>query len=661
MGAEVSEESERVSPGPEGNGAGADPAALALALGFAAQNERVAAKAEAYLESQKRLSDLQTARLEAQDRHFREEAELELSHLRLRRFSGWAKAIFEASVGLLAVAALCGLGITVWDAAHADGLVIEEFSVPPDLAAKGMTGQAVASLMLDKLTTMQNATASFRPAKSYSNNWGNDLKVEIPDTGVSLGEAYRFLRGWLGHETRISGEVYWIDKNIAINVRATGGSGATLTGPGSDLDALVQKASEKVYGDSQPYRYANYLYHYAQVPRPQEAKAIFNRLIADPNPLEQAWAWTGLSQIYSVIDGNDLAAFAALRKAIAVYPDFPLGHANLSGIDMELGHDEAALAEKKVTQQLLVRTSVPEIRSDLLGYMRTANQASIAELLGDYAQTENLAAIALGLANNRDADGVRRMVATALAKQHDGAAALAYFAELPPPPFPFDKFRRPQSRLQIDYALENWGGVLASEGSVERNISEIEKAFNLKVLISNGPRLWLAVAKAKTGDNAGAQSLLAATRGDCYDCMRTRGLIAATAKQWGRADYWFAHAVHDAPSIPIAYEDWGRSLLVRGKPNEAIAQFTASNKKGPHFADPLEGWGEALMAKNQSDLALAKFTEAEKYAPNWGRLHLKWGEALFYAGKRDEAKSQFVRAAALDLTPSEKFELARHP
>ena len=67
------------------------------------------------------------------------------------------------------------------------------------------------------------------------------------------------------------------------------------------------------------------------------------------------------------------------------------------------------------------------------------------------------------------------------------------------------------------------------------------------------------------------------------------------------------------------------------------------------------------MAKNQSHLALAKFAEAEKYAPNWGRLHLKWGEALVYAGKPDEAKAQFARAEQLDLTPSEKSELASRP
>ncbi|HYJ35091.1 MAG TPA: hypothetical protein VEV64_02965, partial [Rhizomicrobium sp.] len=115
--------------------------------------------------------------------------------------------------------------------------------------------------------------------------------------------------------------------------------------------------------------------------------------------------------------------------------------------------------------------------------------------------------------------------------------------------------------------------------------------------------------------------------------------------------------VHDAPSIPKAYADWGEAYLERGQPDAAIAKFKQANEKGPHFADPLEYWGEALMAKNRSHLALAKFAEAEKYAPNWGRLHLKWGEALTYAGKKDEAAKQLARAAVLDLTPLEKSEL----
>ena len=128
-----------------------------------------------------------------------------------------------------------------------------------------------------------------------------------------------------------------------------------------------------------------------------------------------------------------------------------------------------------------------------------------------------------------------------------------------------------------------------------------------------------------------------------------------------RADWWFAQSEAQTPSLPLTDLWWGQALLKRGKPDDAIAKFTVANQKGPKFADPLEGWGEALIAKSQSHLALAKFDEADKYAPNWGRLHLKWGEALVYAGKPAEAKAHFARAAQLDLTPSEKSELARHP
>src|SRR5262249_4647575 len=143
--------------------------------------------------------------------------------------------------------------------------------------------------------------------------------------------------------------------------------------------------------------------------------------------------------------------------------------------------------------------------------------------------------------------------------------------------------------------------------------------------------------EARLGKFASAEARIAPTPADCYRCLIARAGIAELKGERGRADFWFARAIADAPSIPFAYSNWGEALLARGKPDDAIVQFRLANRKGPHFADPLEGWCEALMAKNQSHLALAKFAEAEKYAPNWGRLHLKWGEALAYAGKREEA------------------------
>ena len=239
-------------------------------------------------------------------------------------------------------------------------------------------------------------------------------------------------------------------------------------------------------------------------------------------------------------------------------------------------------------------------------------------------------------------------------RAHDGTAARALLAEAIASGPASSKDRRIGLDTDIARAryferanIGDWPAATASArlyAAQIRNdpvISPQLKALKLRLQVAP----LLAHTLANGGDPAGAEAEIAGTPGDCYDCDPHPCADLDGAGQWARADYWFARAVHDGPSLPFAYADWGLSLLARGKPDEAIAKFKLANQKGPHFADPLEGWGEALMAKNQSHLALAKFAEAEKYAPNWGRLHLKWGEALAYAGKRDDAKAQFARAA----------------
>jgi tetratricopeptide (TPR) repeat protein len=159
------------------------------------------------------------------------------------------------------------------------------------------------------------------------------------------------------------------------------------------------------------------------------------------------------------------------------------------------------------------------------------------------------------------------------------------------------------------------------------------------------------------GSDPAAVALAGCSREEADALLRARAQVAALQGQDARADYWFARATAIAPSSPYAESEWGQAPLDRRKPDEAIKKCKLSNQKGPHFADPLEGWGEALMAKNRPHRALEKFAEAEKYAPNWGRLHLKWGEALAWSGNKEEAAKHFARAAALDLTRSEKLAL----
>ena len=169
----------------------------------------------------------------------------------------------------------------------------------------------------------------------------------------------------------------------------------------------------------------------------------------------------------------------------------------------------------------------------------------------------------------------------------------------------------------------------------------------------------IAIADAHLGAFQAAHRVIDTTAGDCYLCMRARGVIAALEGRRQAAAWWFARAIAQAPSIPFAYADWGAMLLHEGQYDAAIAKFALAHDKSPHFADPLEMWGEGLMLKNRSDLALAKFAEADKYAPNWGRLHLKWGEALFYSGKPVEAKAQLAIANGLVMSVADRAALTK--
>jgi tetratricopeptide (TPR) repeat protein len=624
------------------DGERADQLAISLALAGASRT-----KADAFLDDQRH-------HLHEQER----QVGLRLWELRLGVFLRLATAV-------VGVAVAAALGLMVWDAAHSKGLLIEPFSVPPEMAARGLTGQVVAAQLLDKLAIL-GASESSRSTQSYANNWGNDIKVEIPETGVSISELERYLRGWLGHDTRISGEVYRTASGIAVTARA-GSNGATFTGSESDLDALVQKSAEHVFETTQPYRYANYLdRNYNPVgaqERVARATAIYRKLIAGDDPVERAWAWNGLGTIEFNFHQDNRRAAAYYRKALATVPDFTIAYYALASRNGPLGQEEGQLVNLREAARLLRGDSVANLNPKYAGSARLSSDAQVAALLGEFATAIAIAKQGAGLPDDFSVLARGTFINTAMvsmARRHDWRALRAFMRDLGWAEIPA-KGASGGTRVAVDVEGQDWRDILAIEADRERLLAKAggNPQFRSAQNPYDGLRPAFALAQAHLGNFPAAEKLLAPLAPDRDAGLRTRALIAELRSQHARADWWFARSEKQTPSIPFTDVMWGQALLARGQPDAAIEKFKLANQKGPRFADPLEGWGEALMAKNQSHLALAKFTEAEKYAPNWGQLYLKWGEALVYAGKPEEAKAQFGRAAQLDFTPSEKAELAR--
>jgi len=641
-------------------GPGADPMAMALAIEGASVG-----KADRYLDEHTALAGDQRTLIANQNRvlhlqaeEMRAEEPYKLSHFRLRRFSDWAKAAFEFSLGILALALVAGVSALAWNAAHSDGVVIESFAVPPDMAAKGLSGQVIASQTLDKLAAIIISTnGSVRAAKTYSNGASDDIKVEIPETGVSVGEAYRFLKTWLGHETRISGEVWRTASGIAVTARISGQEGATFTGAEADLPALVGKVAEHIARQTQPYRFGVYLL--CSQNRSADTLAVFQELATSGPAQERPWGYVGWANSVRASGGSTVYGVSLLRQALVLQPDNVLVLNNLSGALHGIGHFEESLHLREKELPILSGGASQSVDANVVPSYRQSTQAYIHGDKGALREAVQEMRGALSLRGGGNTAEQYYFLVNSMAALHEvESARFAQVDGLSQSGTAANASQAISARLAVDHEAQDWTALLTHAKALDPLLVSSAAAREL-FLARDAPRI--ALAQAKLGNLTAAETSLKPMSAGCYPCLIARAQVAELQGQHARAHFWFTRATEAGPSLPFAFEAEGRSLLARGKPDDAIAQFILSNKKGPHFADALEGWGEALMAKNQSHLAVAKFAEAEKYAPNWGRLHLKWGEALVYAGKADEAKAQFARAATLDLTPAEKSELARFP
>jgi tetratricopeptide (TPR) repeat protein len=627
-----------------------DSAAVNVALNASGASE----EARAYLRSQKRLADLQAEDLLREDK---------LRHwsLRIRHISDVLKLGFELALAFIVIAVAVGLGTTIWSAAHADGLVIQSFNVPAPMTEKGLTGQVVANKLLDRLTVMQNGTDSSRAASSFANDWSNDIKVEIPDSGISLGEVVRFLHGWLGHEMHLSGELYETQIGIALTMRMDNEPGRTFEGKASDLNGIVARTAEAVYARAQPYRYSAYLQDQGRF---AESFAAGHALAAAGPRDETAWANVGLALLAS-FKGDDAQARAYVESGREANPDLPNFDFVLGGLESSVGHDEAALDDTRHGNTLLKGEGAREWNPAAIPATLQSDESVEAQQLGDFAQA--LAKMAKSPGGGGD-EFVAAQLPFDAVSMHDIAAARRYLAALEAmrgDPDPQNAALADAAQLQGLLAMEtrDWSGAIAAldEAAVARH--KIETAthgwISAKFFLRTGVLPFKAYGLAILGEFDKADAILKTLPEDCDICMRMRGKVEAARRNWAAAAHWFALVAARSPDIPFADTDWGQMLFAKGDTDGAIAKFQAAHKIGPHIADPLEMWGEALIAKNRSDLALAKFEEANRYAPNWGRLHLKWGEAFFWSGDKGGAQKQFAIAVTLDLSSDDKASLGK--
>ncbi len=520
--------------------------------------------------------------------------------------------------GVVGVVAALLVGSLIWEASQERGLVIEPFSVPPEFAERGVTGQVVASRLLDRLSEMSDQTVSVRAPSTYANNWNGDIKVQIPQTGVSVGELRRYLVEWLGKQTTIGGELYRTPEGLALTARTGTATATPQTGADeSDLDAMIQAAAEQVYAATQPYRYAIYLGRRGDAAGAARQEAALRALIQSGDRADRIWAHAALN--LSLQGKGDLeGAVREADAALALEPKFNLAYANRSGAYGGMGYAEASYQGLILAAKTAHSDGRRFMREEGLRFVQATWEAYAAQELGAYSKAlEGVRRSLEGRPNDFETMATLALIQISL---HDPAGARTTFDRIPAPPADAP----PEVIEQAAAIRAGFAASLAFEAGDWREAVRQFGSVPVSDFSPGGPRRyrtvtypWLAMAVARTGDTARAARVIAATRVDCYACVIARGVIAEQAGDRTTADRWFAEAVRQAPSLPFAHEEWGRAKLARGDLDGAEADFREANRRSPDWADPLKGWGDVLIARNDARGAVRRYEAALERAPQW--------------------------------------------
>jgi tetratricopeptide (TPR) repeat protein len=593
--------------------AGADSVALSLALHKVDQNPDLSRSASEYLVEQRHLVQLQIT-------HFDEERRLAIAAAKRKRYADRIRNTLSTLVALIVLGLVVAISRMTIEAINDRSLVVEGFSVPPDLAARGASSQALAENLVSRLVAIRST------ANRHSLSWTEEVradqaasvKIEIPQTGVSLNELEHFAHRWLGHQIFVNGAVRnEANGEISIGLHIAGAEPIEVRGSSADLDRLIQETAERAFASFDPTNYVVYLLTSGRGPDALNAAEHLARSsdVQAGSPQEKANA-------YSLWGGADPDQHRALSRAliaIELDPHNMTGWIEAARASEELGHDQAANNFYRKVIGAKIDDQLPQLRG---GYARAISEAhaAIDRAAGDFAA---LGADYRGFHSTiSERYAQRARVAAALHdKPHSREELTRALAAGP------DDISIQETRWYVSSAAGDWPQALRdAKALVDAETAEKaaapgpDWAGERELALQTVYRPQLAYAELMNKDVASAAAVMAQSPTDCYLCVRIRALIAAASSDAAAADRWFAEAVRQAPDLPMAYWQWGQTMLVRGDLGGATKQLALAQEKGPHFADPLKTWADVLVKQGRPGEALAKYDEALKYAPNWKEL-----------------------------------------
>ena len=538
-----------------------------------------------------------------------------------------------------------------------DVLVINSFDVPARIEERGYSGRVIGRKLFDQITYIRTQTLS-RLAKReiVASVWKAESDVAIPDTRLTVGALFAYLRGFSARDTFIDGELTEQGDQIAVTVRQRGKPSRTVTGKFDELDALMLKAAEHILLETQPAILAQFRLDRNDRMGAIEAVRISAR--AD-NPEEVALALTLWGRLLQ-LDGDPAGARSKWEESLLVSP---LSSSAWRNISLQLaGQDRVAEAVAFLEQRSRQFPNDVETWGMLSSYYgRVGNQAAAVD------------AEERALRLNPDDPASLSIKAYRLIYRGDYAAMVAIGERLERVAFAERDIRsRPTAiDLQIEghLGLRNFDRVLAM---TKRNIAEFPAQPN--------GYIWLGRAQTAMHDYDDAiashrksQELGMTNNTSLIQAMTAKGdLDAAQKLAEASMKRNFAGALSSLDDIyfrqgkyaeaaaasrrliafnaqyTLNYARFGRTLAKMGDTKGAEEQFKLAIEHGPKLGKTHHYWGEMLAAQGDHAGAIVKYKKALELDSRWGEPYAKWGESLVALGNAETAKEKFAKALELE-------------
>lgn len=554
--------------------------------------------AAAFLTSHKHFIDLQIA-------SFEEEQVATRRATRVKHLSDILRVLAQVAFVVVGVAFAAGVGTMWWRAALSRSVIVAPFDAPQSLSWDGLSGRVVAGKVLDVLLEMQSATRLAAARRQITDAWSENVEVEVPETGISIGQISDALHRMFGHDVHIDGALVTTPSGaLVLSVRGDGIPPASFQGSEAGIDDLVRKAAEYLFGRAEPDLYATYLLDSG---RQDDALAFirdsFSGLTDAERPaLANLWGEALLSQ-------NKMAeATEKYLLALSIDPHYWRAWNNLVGVLPVTAGEEAAyragIAMQRVASGVIFGAGPTLYDGANFAQMTMNAQAVIAGLLADRSVAEREGA-------EYDSSS---WIAEQQAVLHDWAKVSQYLAESP---------ASDVTTTYDEYAL-------AGQQAIEND--QYGRAAGL---LLNADRIWKVQPtlqaffpdfECKLGYALAAAGAPPATAWPLFraqNYVRCRAFLADAFDldgKWAEAEQAYRSAEAVAPSLAFAYEREGAALLRHGDSAGAIARLRIAHRLSPYWADPLKDWGDALAAEHRPGAALRRYRQALALTPHWVAL-----------------------------------------